>query len=184
MASVFAHLVVPAVAYVALKSNIINFRVFVLAAILSILPDADVIAFKFGIPYESPWGHRGFTHSLLFSGVMGALCAAFWRQLNSHPLAIFVVCFIACASHALLDGMTNGGLGVALYWPLDHERYFLPYRPIEVSPIGVKAFFTERGIKVISSEVLWVFLPALFLATTARVARLKYEKHVTKTRQR
>lgn len=53
MASAFAHIVIPAVAYVALKSNVINFRLFILAAILSILPDADIIAFKFSVPYES-----------------------------------------------------------------------------------------------------------------------------------
>lgn len=182
MASVFAHLVIPAVAYVALKSNVINSRVFILAAIVSILPDADVLAFKIGIPYESQWGHRGFTHSLFFSGVVAAVCAGFWRQLNSHPLAVFVICFIACASHALLDGMTDGGLGVAFNWPFDHERYFLSYRPIQVSPIGVKAFFTERGISVISSELLWIFLPGFFLAVTSVVARLMYAKRRTKPR--
>ena len=39
-----------------------------LAAILSaILPDFDIIAFKLGIDYQHPLGHRGFTHSILFA---------------------------------------------------------------------------------------------------------------------
>ena len=33
---------------------------------VSFLPDADVVAFKFGIPYEAPFGHRGASHSFTF----------------------------------------------------------------------------------------------------------------------
>ena len=175
MASAFAHIVVPAVAYAALKGKRFNMRLLVLAMALAIFPDIDVIAFKFGIAYESQWGHRGFTHSLAFAGVVALLCSVFWRQLRSHPIMIFTICFIACASHALLDAMTNGGLGVALYWPFDHERHFLPFRPIQVSPIGVKAFFSEWGLRVIASELIWVFLPGLTLATLGSFMRRKYQ---------
>lgn len=164
MASVFAHIVVPAVTYAALKGNRFNVRLLVLAMVLAVLPDIDVLVFKFGIAYESQWGHRGFTHSLMFAGLIALLCSIFWRQLRSHPMMIFVICFVACASHALLDAMTNGGLGVALYWPFDHERHFLPFRPIQVSPIGVKAFFSEWGLRVIASELVWVFVPGLALS--------------------
>ena len=34
---------------------------------LSLLPDADVIGFRFGVRYEDTWGHRGATHSLTFA---------------------------------------------------------------------------------------------------------------------
>src|ERR1044071_302595 len=34
---------------------------------LSMLPDADVIGFAFGVRYGDPWGHRGATHSFVFS---------------------------------------------------------------------------------------------------------------------
>ncbi len=180
MASAFAHIVVPAVAYVALKSRHFNVRLFLLAAILSVFPDIDVIAFKFGIPYESQWGHRGFTHSLFFAGMLAIVCTFFWRQLRSHPSMIFAICFIACASHALLDGMTNGGLGVALYWPFDPGRIFLPYRPIQVSPIGVKAFFSEWGLRVIASELVWVFLPGIIFASVGLLVRHKHEKSTDK----
>ena len=64
------------------------------------------------------------------------------------------------ASHSILDGLTNGGLGVALLAPFDNSRYFFPFRPIEVSPIGL-AFFGERGYTVIKSEIIWVWVPAL-----------------------
>jgi inner membrane protein len=176
MASAFAHIVVPAVAYVAFKSKAINMRLFILAAVLSVLPDLDVIAFKFGIPYESQWGHRGFTHSIFFSGVLALGLTCFWKKLKSHPLAVFAICFVACVSHALLDAMTNGGLGVALYWPLNNERYFLAERPIQVSPIGVGAFFSERGLNVILSELRWVFLPGLVLTVCGLMVRLRWTK--------
>ncbi|HVR39947.1 MAG TPA: metal-dependent hydrolase, partial [Thermoanaerobaculia bacterium] len=39
----------------------------VAGVIASILPDADVAGFAFGIPYGSMFGHRGFTHSILFA---------------------------------------------------------------------------------------------------------------------
>ena len=32
---------------------------------LSLAPDLDVIAFRFGIPYSAPFGHRGAAQSIL-----------------------------------------------------------------------------------------------------------------------
>lgn len=175
MASAFAHIAIPTVIYIAFKSKTVNYRVFLLAALLSILPDADVIAFQHGIPYESPWGHRGFTHSLLFAACVAGFSAVFTTFLRSSRTTVFLFCFISCASHAFLDAMTNGGLGVAIAWPFDYHRYFLPFRPIEVSPVSIKAFFSEWGIRVIYSELLWVFLPAASVALAALV--IKHQKN-------
>nr|MBA3240881.1 metal-dependent hydrolase [Acidobacteriota bacterium] len=44
--------------------------------------------------------------------------------------------------------------------PFSGERYFFPFRPVEVSPIGVGSFFSEWGLRVIKSELLWVWAPA------------------------
>lgn len=66
--------------------------------------------------------------------------------------------------HGFFDAMTNGGLGVAFFAPFDNTRYFLPWQPIQVSPIGVANFFSEWGLSVIISEFLWIWLPALVLA--------------------
>src|SRR5687768_17218569 len=38
---------------------------------LSMLPDADVIGFAFGVQYGDEWGHRGATHSFVFSLALG-----------------------------------------------------------------------------------------------------------------
>jgi inner membrane protein len=72
--------------------------------------------------------------------------------------------------------MTNGGLGVALYWPFSLKRIFLPFRPIQVSPIGVGSFFTEWGLRVIVSELIWVLIPAIVIGTFGVVIRHKYVK--------
>jgi len=177
MASAFSHIAVPAVLYASFKSDTVNFRLWLMAAICSVIPDVDVIAFQWGIPYESPWGHRGFTHSLVFALCLAFLLTLYYRKLNSTPWAVFWLCFVSGASHAVLDAMTNGGLGVALFWPFSLERIFLPFRPIQVSPIGVNCFFSEWGLRVIASELIWVLLPALLMGTIGAVLRRLYTKN-------
>jgi inner membrane protein len=66
-------------------------------------------------------------------------------------------------SHGILDAMTDGGRGVAFFAPFDDTRYFFPFRPIKVSPIGL-SFFTARGLDVIWSEFLWVCIPGIIIA--------------------
>lgn len=171
MASAFAHIAIPAAIYCVFRGRFLSHRLFWLAAVLSVLPDADVIAFHFGIPYESQWGHRGFTHSIAFSLILAISFVPFHNVLRSHWFAVFAVCFIACASHTALDAMTNGGLGVAVLWPFDADRYFLPIRPIQVSPIGVEAFFSDRGIRVLLSESIWVFLPAIVFVVLGLITK-------------
>ena len=46
----------------------------------AILPDLDVIAFNFGIPYAHPLGHRGFTHSIAFAVLWGLIIALLLRK--------------------------------------------------------------------------------------------------------
>ena len=60
--------------------------------------------------------------------------------------------------------MINGGLGVAFFALFSSARYFLRFRPIEVSPISVAALFTHRGVEVLRSEVVWIWLPRVGLA--------------------
>lgn len=136
-----------------------------LCAFCACLPDADVVGFAVGIRYGDLLGHRGLTHSLLFAVFLGVVLAAlafrsekifspFWWRLAAC-LAL------ATASHGVLDAMTNGGLGIGFFSPLDPTRYFFPFRPVAVSPIGVASFFSSWGLRVILSELLWIWLPTL-----------------------
>ena len=139
--------------------------IWLLGILCSILPDLDVIGFALGIRYGDLIGHRGFTHSLFFA-VFVSLFVTFvilrdkkWDEMRYRLILYF---FIVTASHGILDAMTNGGLGIAFFSPFDPTRYFLPFRPIKVSPIGID-FFSARGFDVILTEAEWIWLPSLLL---------------------
>jgi inner membrane protein len=141
-------------------------RFWILSALCSILPDADVLGFPLGIRYEDMLGHRGLSHSLAFALVLSWLVAflAFPRLPQRWTrFLLFSYFFVVTASHGALDAMTDGGLGIAFFAPFDNTRYFFPFRPIKVSPIGL-SFFSARGLDVIWSELLWVCIPATIIA--------------------
>ncbi len=137
----------------------------VLGIFVSILPDADSIGFKFGVPYDSFWGHRGFTHSIVFALLAAIIFTTlfYFRSPPGQKMLIALYLFLCCISHAVLDAMTTGGLGVAFFAPFNNHRYFFSFRPIKVSPIGVAEFFKGRGMVVIKSEALWIGVPALVI---------------------
>lgn len=68
--------------------------------------------------------------------------------------------------------MTDGGLGVAFFAPFDDTRYFFPFRPIKVSPIGL-SFFSARGLDVMWSEFLSVCIPAAIIAALLSLRKLR-----------
>jgi inner membrane protein len=129
-------------------------------AVLSLLPDLDVIGFRFDVAYSAPLGHRGFTHSLVFALATAAVATLFIRP---RTRTLFAFLFLCAISHPLFDAMTDGGLGIAFFAPFSNHRYFLPWRPIRVSPIGAR-FFGARGLETLKSEALWVWLPLLVLS--------------------
>jgi len=143
----------------------LSFKFLALSIICACLPDADVIGFHYGIPYKHIFGHRGFTHSLAFALLWGSLVASIFyyrKGLFSRTWVAYATYFsLATASHPLLDAMTNGGLGVALYAPFNNERIFWDFRPIKVSPIGIKNFFSEWGMLVLQSEAFWIGIPCV-----------------------
>ena len=161
-------------------------------ALCAVLPDVDVIGFSFGIAYEDMFGHRGFTHSLFFAAVVGVF--ATWHLLHrpvsdlhrpvsdlhqpesdSHrpastlrPWTLFIWFTAVTASHGVLDAFTDGGRGIAFFAPFSNHRFFFPWRPIEVSPIGV-GFFSPRALRVLASEAQWIWLPSAIIAASARL---------------
>src|ERR1043166_5003991 len=78
---------------------------------------------------------------------------------------------LVLASHGLLDALTNGGPGIAFFSPFSNTRYFFPFRPIEVSPISVGGIFNARGLRILASELRWVWLPAGLLAACGLLVR-------------
>ncbi|WP_426269300.1 metal-dependent hydrolase [Dyella kyungheensis] len=163
MTTLFTHAAVPLMLGAALGRGTISGRLLAAGAIAAMLPDADVLAFRLHIPYADPFGHRGATHSICFAVLLAALAGLGHRWLASTPRVAALFVGLATLSHALLDACTDGGLGVALAWPFSDARWFAPFHPIAVSPIGAR-FFSERGVHVLISEFYWVWLPTAVLA--------------------
>jgi len=144
-------------------------RTVLAGVLISMLPDIDVIAFAFGIPYRHPLGHRGITHSLAFAVLSASIALAIVRKSDGASIRAWGFLLVAAASHPLLDALTNGGRGVALLAPFSNERFFAPFRPIEVSPIGLDAFLSPRGAEVLLSEFIWVWIPTFAVVAVVRL---------------
>jgi inner membrane protein len=163
MPTIFSHPAVPLALGFALGKEIVSRRLLLAGVAASILPDLDVVAFSFGIPYEHEFGHRGFSHSFLFAAFVALVGACAHRSLHSSFGIAFGFLFLATASHGVLDAFTNGGLGIAFFWPWSDKRHFARYQLIEVAPIGV-SHFLSWGPSVLLSELRWVWLPCGLVA--------------------
>ena len=170
MTTIFTHAAIPLAIGLGLGKARIPPRLLAAGMFASICPDFDVVAFKLGIAYADAFGHRGASHSLVFALLLALLAAAAAPLLRAsvHKSLLFI--FVATASHAMLDMLTNGGLGVALLWPWSDQRFFAPWQFIEVSPLRLDRVFSERGLAVMRSELLWVWLPATLMVITLRLS--------------
>ncbi|HEY8224642.1 MAG TPA: metal-dependent hydrolase [Pyrinomonadaceae bacterium] len=174
MPTVFSHSIAALAVGKAVAPPGMPTKFWVASAVCAALPDIDVVSFAFGVRYDEMFGHRGITHSFTFALLLGVFVVLlFFRDISlfsGHWFLLAGYFFVITASHALLDALTNGGLGVALFAPFTNERYFFHWRPIQVSPIGV-AFFSERGLRVLISELGWIWLPSgilVFLSIAIR----------------
>lgn len=171
MPTILSHPAVPLALGAGLGSRVVSRRLLAAGVVACVLPDVDVIGYPLGVPWGTDFAHRGFTHSLFFAAGLALVGAAAWRRLGARPLTVLLFLFAATASHGLLDACTNGGSGIALLWPVSSDRWFAPFRTIEVSPIGVERFLSARGVRVLASELVWVWLPAAALAALLATAR-------------
>ena len=139
------------------------------------LPDVDVLGLVMGIPYDHVLGHRGITHSVVFAIVVGIVMP---RVLTSefsclaYRYWILAIYFsLVTLSHGMLDAFTDGGLGIAFLAPFDATRYFSPWRPIAVSPIGISEFFSLWGLSVLPIEAIWIGIPVCLWLGILQVVR-------------
>jgi inner membrane protein len=163
--TVLSHAVFGAALYVPFRNRVPR-HFALLGAFAAVVPDLDVVGFRFGIDYADLLGHRGLSHSLTFAAAFAAVMVFIARR--SLPLRArfpaWLYLALAIASHGVFDAFTDGGLGVALFAPFSSERFFFPWQPIEVSPLGISRMFSARGVQVLTSELLWVGVPALGVA--------------------
>lgn len=172
MPTILTHPAVPLALAVGLGKGAISPRLAIAGVVGSVLPDLDVLAFRFGVPYAAEFGHRGFSHSFLFALVVALAGACLFGLIRSSFLRSWLFLFVAIASHGVLDAFTNGGLGIAFLWPWSTERFFAPVQVIQVSPFGLARFLSPRGMAVLHSEFIWVWLPLMGTAIVAAASRL------------
>ena len=160
MASIFGHAIVGFT-----LSKVFSYKslklLLLLAIVSTILPDIDVLAFSMGIPYEHPFGHRGFTHSILFAIIWATLLMSLFGKWDK--MIWWSTIFFSTLSHGVLDAMTSGGKGVGFLIPFNNSRFFFPFREIKVSPIGIEKFFSKWGLEVLLSELKYIFVPCLLI---------------------
>jgi len=161
--TILTHPAIPLAVGLGLGSSVIPARLLYAGIVACILPDFDVITFHLGLPYAHDLGHRGASHSFLFAAVIALLCATVFHFFRASARRTFSFIFISAVSHGILDAFTNGGMGIAFFWPFSTTRYFAPIQVIEVSPLSLSRIFSVRFVEVMLSELFWVWLPCLLI---------------------
>lgn len=159
-------------------------RYWVAAAVLAVAPDFDALGYSlgFGPPGGSIWSHRGLTHSLPFAQVAAGVTtlvlfptargAGRW----SSPIArwrVWLILACAMASHGLSDMLTTGGPDIAVVSPLAQWRAKWAFTPVEVSPLSIRAFFSNRGVEILWSELRWVLAPTAVVVGVVEGVRMR-----------
>ena len=151
---------------VAIGPRHISKRLMLAGAVCAVLPDADFASVAFGFDtYSGTYGHRGFTHSIGFALLLGALAAIAGGTTARQRCTAAVFIALCTASHPLLDGLIDRGICNAWAWPLDGARHCLPWRPVSMG--GVNFFGWER----LAREALWFGVPLLLLAHAGMALR-------------
>jgi inner membrane protein len=168
MPTPLAHLAVPLVARAVLGASHVPRALLAAGAFAAVVPDLDVVMEFFGIPDESRFAHRGFTHSLTFALL---LASAWWlvarRRDDRRSGVAFAFVFACAVSHGVLDAFTNGGAGVGFLSPWSAERSFAPVQPIQVASVKPEKIFSELGLAIVRTELIWIWLPSVATAGLA-----------------
>ena len=181
MPTIITHSVIAASAAYGFRSKKESIKFFILSIVCSILPDADVIGYYYlYIPYHHFFGHRGFFHSPFFAVLLSIFIVfIFYRKevtFSKQWWKYVLYFFILTSTHGLFDALTNGGYGIALLSPITNNRFFFPWTPIEVSPLGIKGFLSQRGLAVLTNELLLIWAPSFLIVIFFKIKRNKKRK--------
>jgi inner membrane protein len=165
MATAFSHALVGGALAQFGPDEVPKIRLTLVLMVIAVLPDLDVLAFKLGIAYTHPLGHRGFSHSILFGFLIALVCVFFLvkrqRWFGKPWWIVYFLLVFSSVSHGFLDALTDAGKGIGFFIPFDNQRYFLPWRIIKTSPVDPTMFFSQRGLRIMGNEIKIVWLPVL-----------------------
>lgn len=99
------------------RSAFSRWRLFAAIAVLTNLPDFDVI-FGLLLQWNGSAFHRGPTHSLLFALVMGVLASRASDHWGWMPRLGFWTCFSLILSHVAADALLSTS-AVSFFWPFE-----------------------------------------------------------------
>lgn len=95
-----------------------NLKTVLICAALAAVPDLDYLFYQV-LEWGEGW-HRSFSHSILFSIVVGGLSAAAFGPFTTR---LFLIYALAILSHPLLDAVISEyPSGVQFFWPLSMRR--------------------------------------------------------------
>ncbi len=161
MASLFAH----SAALLALPED--RTRRLALAALFcACWQDVDYASLLFEVRPHETFGHRGATHSLFVAAAVAAIVA--FALFRARFRRVFPILFAVGASHGLLDALTAGDVGVALFWPLTSARFHFPFSLIASCPGGVDEWLGYWGILTLANELLYVVIPVALVVSFLR----------------
>jgi len=101
---------------------------FALLVVALLLPDID-FAIGWVWPGSILGTHAGGTHSFAFTAVAAVVAAIGWQLcFRQTGLKVFLWLLAALWSHVLMDAVTWGGQGVAMFWPMTEMRIASPIR--------------------------------------------------------
>jgi inner membrane protein len=142
-------------------------------AALALAPDLDLVTSLWGVPPNTPFAHRGITHSLSFALAVAGLVALLYRGSTGRKVLAGGIALAALASHGVLDTMSQLGNGPMLLWPFSAQSYEFIWRPIP-GVLNAAHYLTVQAIPTLIVETL-IFLP-LILFTLATLLPRRAEK--------
>ncbi|HED54796.1 MAG TPA: metal-dependent hydrolase [Phycisphaerales bacterium] len=94
----------------------------------TVAPDADIAIswVRTGDPFRD---HGSYAHSLLIAPIFGVLFAGIWImvQRGTDVRRAWAVGTSLYALHIVMDWMTIGSRGVAMFWPVLSDRFVAPF---------------------------------------------------------
>ena len=145
------HALAGATAAWTISGRAVGRRSLLIGAAVALLPDLDVFIRSDADPLLAIEHHRGFTHSLLFTAIVGVLAAIKWRRAG-------LAAAVAYATHPFLDAATT--YGTQLFWPISDYRVGLDIISI-IDPVftlilfaGFCAAFAARRRVVLTALAL------------------------------
>lgn len=169
MPTVITHALLPLIGAAAVPRARLSSRLVAVGMVAAMLPDADIVGRYFGVPHTADFGHRGATHTLMFALLLAAMAALAAPLIREGRMRVFMFVLLSTLFHPLADMLNDGGKGIMMFWPFDHERFKFLVHPVRVAPVGLQGFESGSIWPVFGSELLWLILPATALAAMSRV---------------